>query len=39
LFYSIKKMPFGHATFHIFVLLGSVCHFTSVYFYVVAIPK
>ncbi|MCH9696242.1 MAG: hemolysin III family protein [Gammaproteobacteria bacterium] len=39
LFYSIKKMPFGHATFHIFVLLGSVCHFTSVYFYVIATPS
>jgi hemolysin III len=34
LFYSIKKMPFGHATFHIFVLLGSACHFVSVYFFV-----
>lgn len=39
LFYSIKKLPFGHATFHIFVLLGSVCHFTCVYFYVIAIPS
>ncbi len=34
LFYSITKMPFGHATFHIFVLLGSTCHFVSVYFFV-----
>ena len=36
LFYSIKKMPFGHATFHVFVLLGSACHFVSVYFFVLA---
>ena len=34
LFYSIRKMPFGHATFHIFCLLGSGCHFVSVYFFV-----
>ncbi len=36
LFYSIKKMPFGHATFHIFCLLGSACHFVSVYYFVLA---
>jgi hemolysin III len=34
LFYSIKKMPYGHATFHVFTLLGSVCHFVCVYYYV-----
>lgn len=34
LFYSVKKMPFGHATFHVLVLLGSACHFVSVYFFV-----
>lgn len=33
-FYSIRRMPFGHATFHIFVLAGSACHFISVYFFV-----
>lgn len=32
--YSIKKIPFNHAIFHLFVLLGSFCHFMSVYFYV-----
>ena len=32
--YSIKKVPFNHAIFHLFVLLGSFCHFVSVYFYV-----
>ena len=36
LFYSLKKMPFGHATFHIFVLAGSACPFVSVYFFVLA---
>ena len=32
--YSIKKIKFNHAIFHVFVLLGSFAHFVSVYFYV-----
>jgi hemolysin III len=32
--YSIKKIPFNHAIFHVFVLFGSVCHFLSVYYFV-----
>ncbi len=32
--YSIKKVKFNHAIFHLFVLMGSFCHFVSVYFYV-----
>jgi hemolysin III len=32
--YSIRKIPFNHAIFHCFVLLGSICHFMSVYYYV-----
>tara|TARA_R110002073_G_scaffold103234_2_gene233729 strand:+ start:27000 stop:27641 length:642 start_codon:yes stop_codon:yes gene_type:complete len=32
--YSIKKLPFNHAVFHIFVLLGSFSHFFSIYFYI-----
>jgi len=32
--YGIKQIPFNHAIFHLFVLLGSFCHFVSVYFYV-----
>jgi hemolysin III len=34
LFYSIRKMPYGHATFHIFTLLGSACHVVCVYWFV-----
>ena len=34
--YSIKKIHFNHAIFHLFVLLGSVCHFIAVYSYVLA---
>lgn len=32
--YSIKKIKFNHAIFHLFVLMGSCCHFVSVFFYV-----
>ena len=32
--YSIKKIKFNHAIFHMFVLTGSFCHFVSVFFYV-----
>jgi len=32
--YGIKKIPLNHAIFHVFVLIGSACHFVSVYFYV-----
>ena len=32
--YSIKKIPYNHAIFHVFVLIGSACHFVSVYWYV-----
>lgn len=28
--YSLKKIPYNHALFHVFVVLGSVCHFFSV---------
>jgi len=36
--YSIKKIKFNHAIFHVFVLAGSACHFISVYFYVLPVP-
>ncbi len=32
--YSIKKIKFNHAIFHTFVVMGSFCHFMSVFFYV-----
>ena len=32
--YSIKKIKFNHAIFHILVLMGSFCHFVTVCFYV-----
>jgi hemolysin III len=35
LLYQIKKLKFNHAIFHIFVLIGTICHFISIYFYVI----
>jgi hemolysin III len=32
--YSIEKIKLNHAIFHLFVLIGSFCHFMSVFFYV-----
>lgn len=34
-FYRIKKIPYNHAIWHLFVLLGSALHFVSVYFYLI----
>jgi len=31
--YSIRRLPFNHAVFHVFVLAGSACHFVAVYGY------
>lgn len=35
LFYASKRIPFAHAIWHVFVLVGSVCHFAAVYSHVV----
>lgn len=29
--YSIKRIPYNHAIFHVFVLLGSLFHFIAIY--------
>lgn len=31
-FYLVKKIPFNHAIWHVFVLGGSACHFFAVYY-------
>jgi hemolysin III len=36
LLYSIGRLPLNHALFHLFVLLGSVCHFVAIYHFVLA---
>nr|ACZ28607.1 hemolysin-3 family protein [uncultured organism] len=35
--YSFDEIKFNHAIFHIFVLVGSFCHFVSVYYYVLKV--
>ncbi|NTU89584.1 MAG: hemolysin III family protein, partial [Actinobacteria bacterium] len=34
IFYILKKVPYMHSIWHIFVLGGSVCHFLAVLLYV-----
>ena len=34
LIFSIERIKFNHAIFHVFVLVGSFCHFMAVFFYV-----
>ncbi|WP_051775454.1 PAQR family membrane homeostasis protein TrhA [Paenibacillus tyrfis] len=34
IFYLWRKLPYAHTVWHVFVLGGSICHFCSVYFYV-----
>lgn len=34
IFYANKRIPYNHAIWHVFVLLGSACHFVTIYLYV-----
>jgi len=36
-FYGLKRIPYMHAVWHLFVLAGSACHFLSVALYVVPV--
>ena len=38
IFYVLKRVPYMHAVWHLFVLGGSVLHWFAVYFYVVPGP-
>ncbi|WGW00416.1 hemolysin III family protein [Vibrio sp. YMD68] len=38
-FYAIKRIPYNHAIWHVFVLAGCVCHFLSIYLYVVPVSS
>lgn len=29
-FYHVSRLPYAHAIWHVFVLFGSICHFTAV---------
>ncbi len=32
-FYALKRLPFHHAVWHLFVMAGSLCHFAGIYLY------
>lgn len=34
LLFSCKRLKYNHAIFHVFVLIGTFCHFWTVYFYI-----
>ncbi|MEE9439275.1 MAG: hemolysin III family protein [Saprospiraceae bacterium] len=34
-FYSVNRIKYNHAIFHVFVLIGSFSHFISIYYYVI----
>ena len=33
-FFASKRIPYGHAIWHVFALCGSICHYWAVFFYV-----
>lgn len=33
IFFSLRRLPFSHSVWHLFVLAGSVCHFIGIYLY------
>lgn len=34
IFYAWEKLPYNHAIWHVIVLVGSICHFLSIFYYV-----
>lgn len=38
IFYAIKKIKYFHSIWHIFTLLGSVCHYFSILFAIINLP-
>lgn len=35
IFYAWKKLPYNHAIWHLFVMIGSLCHYFAILFYVI----
>ncbi|HEY5674116.1 MAG TPA: hemolysin III family protein [Malonomonas sp.] len=35
IFYAWQRLPYNHAIWHLFVLVGSLCHFFAILFYVI----
>jgi hemolysin III len=38
IFYMRKQMAFSHAIWHVFVLIGSICHFLAIAWHVLPVP-
>jgi len=38
-FFASKRIPHGHAIWHLFVLGGSICHYVAVLLYVLPAPR
>ena len=38
-FYASKKISYGHAIWHIFVLAGGICHFLAIVWYVLPVRE
>ncbi len=36
-FYAAKRLAFSHAIWHVFVLLGGICHFLAVIWHVLPV--
>jgi hemolysin III len=34
IFYALKRVPYTHVIWHLFVMIGAACHFVAIYFYV-----
>ena len=34
IFYLVRKIPYNHVIWHVFVILGSAAHFITIYCYV-----
>ena len=38
-FYAVDRIPFNHAIWHMFVLVGGICHFFGVALHVLPVPS
>jgi hemolysin III len=38
-FYASRKVPYNHAIWHVFVMIGSFCHYLAVLYAVVLSAK
>jgi len=37
-FYALDRIPFNHAIWHLFVIVGSLCHYLAILWYLVPLP-